>query len=165
MRANEALARLLDESSDPGNPDPAELKDIVRRTLVIAVVGISRDPVKAARRVPSYLAAKGADVIPVNPNAGRILGQQSRDDLDEVREPVDMVLLFRPSSEVEPFMRQAAERPEDPVIWLQEGIRDDATAAELREEGHTVVQNICMYKVHRALGDTVRRASGREYGE
>ncbi|HEX9885596.1 MAG TPA: CoA-binding protein [Longimicrobiales bacterium] len=150
------LSRLLELSSDPENPGAVELKHAVRRTIVIAVVGISRDPMKAARRVPSYLAAKGAEIIPVNPNADRILGRPAHGSLEEVTEPVDMVLLFRPSEEVGPFVRAAAERPERPVIWLQEGIRDDEAAAAARARGLTVVQDLCLYKVHRALGDTLR---------
>lgn len=165
MDSRHRLERLLDGSSDPLNPGPEELQEIVRRTLVIAVVGISRDPMKAARRVPSYLAAKGAEIIPVNPFAERILGRPSRDRIDEVDEPVDMVLFFRPSREVGRHVRMAAARPEAPVLWLQEGIRDDEAAAEAREKGLTVVQDLCIYKVHRALGDTLRRAAGRMYDD
>ncbi|HZD04006.1 MAG TPA: CoA-binding protein, partial [Longimicrobiales bacterium] len=153
--------RLLELSSDPRNPGADELRDIVRRTFVIAVVGISRDPMKAARRVPSYLAAKGAEIIPVNPLADRILGRRARADLEEVTEAVDMVLLFRPSRQVGRFVRAATEHTEAPVIWLQEGIRDDDAAAEARGRGRTVVQDLCIYKVHRALGDTLRRAEWR----
>lgn len=158
MSDRRSLLRLLEESQDPENPDPGELRALVRRTMVIAVVGISRDPAKPARRVPSYLATKGAEIFPVNPNASRIFGKPCRDSLAEVTEPVDMVLIFRPSEEVRPVIREAAARPEQPIIWLQEGIRDDEAAAAARGEGRDVVQNLCIYKVHRALGDTLRRA-------
>jgi predicted CoA-binding protein len=47
------------------------------------------------------------------------------------------------------------------VIWLQEGIKDDEAAAEARQNGLTVVQDLCLYKAHRALGDTLRRAEAR----
>ena len=62
-----------------------------------------------------------------------------------------MVLVFRPSAEAGEVMRQAATRPERPAIWLQEDIRDDAVAAQLREEGLTVVQDLCFYKTHQAV--------------
>ena len=152
------LEAALAASSDPETPGPDEMHDIVRRTLRIAVVGISRDPSKAARRVPSYFASRGAEIIPVNPNATRILGRDVHDSLDDVEEPVDMVMVFRPSEEAGDVVRQAMRRPEKPVIWLQEGIRNDEAAAEARAAGLTVVQDLCMYKVHRALGDTLRRS-------
>jgi len=78
--------------------------------------------------------------------------------LDDVEEEVDMVMIFRPSAEAGEIVRQAIGRPEKPVIWLQEGIRDDEAAAEARAQGVTVVQDLCMYKVHRALGDSLRRS-------
>jgi predicted CoA-binding protein len=156
-----AVEAVLAESSDPDNPGPDELHDWVRETYRIAVVGLSRDPSKAARRVPSYLAAKGAEVIPVNPNADRILGKPARDTLADVIQPVDMVLVFRPSAEAGAVLREAVARPEDPIAWLQEGIRNDEAAREARAGGHRVVQDLCIYKVHRALGDTLRRAGGR----
>lgn len=156
-----ALEAVLEESSDPENPGVDAIHDLVRRTLTIAVVGMSRDPSKVARRIPSYLAAKGAEIIPVNPEADRILGKRARKSLLEVTEPVDMVLVFRPSAEAGRVVRVAAARPERPIIWLQEGIRNDEAAAEARAQGLEVVQDLCLYKVHRALGDTLRRAEGR----
>src|SRR5690606_25765974 len=72
----ERLERVLRSSGDArGNPGPDEMRRIIRRTQRIAVIGMSRDPMKAARRVPSYLAAMGADILPVNPYAGRMLGR------------------------------------------------------------------------------------------
>jgi hypothetical protein len=152
-----ALAAVLRHSSDPDNPGPDVIHEIVRRAMRIAVVGVSRDPLKQARRVPSYLAAKGAEIVPVNPFADRIFGRTARDSLGEVTEDVDMVLVFRPPDQAGDVIRQAMMRPERPVIWLQEGIRADEAAAEARRAGLTVVQDLCIYKVHRALGDTLRR--------
>jgi predicted CoA-binding protein len=154
----ELLEGVLSTSSDPATPSAEEMHAIVRRTLRIAVVGISRDPAKAARRVPSYLRTRGAEIIPVNPHADRILGRDVVRSLDDVETDVDMVLVFRPSQEAGDVVRQAMRRPEKPVIWLQEDIRNDEAAREARDAGFTVVQDLCIYKVHRALGDTLRRA-------
>lgn len=147
------LLRVLADSSDPDNPGVDEILEILHRASRVAVVGMSRDPAKAARRVPSYLAANGFDVIPINPNATRILGKPVRPSLADVPEAVDIVILFRPSDQVGPFMREAAARPERPVIWLQEGIRSDDDANALRAAGLTVIQDLCIFKVHRLLAD------------
>jgi len=150
MTPTRQLERTRSGSADPENPSADRLREIVDGVRIVAVVGISRDPAKAARRVPSYMAAKGYEIIPGNPNADRILGREAVGSLDDVDEAVDMVQIFRPSDEVAPFMRAAAARPERPIIWLQEGIRNDGVARELRERGLTVVQDLCFYKVHRA---------------
>ena len=147
----ESISRVLDESGDPGNPGPAAVGDILKRVKRIAVVGLSRDPAKAARRVPSYLAVKGYEILPVNPFAERILGKAARASLADVEEPVDMVLVFRPSEDAGAIVEEAAAREEAPVVWLQEGIRSDEAAARARADGKTVVQDLCAFKVHRAL--------------
>ena len=146
-----ALQEILDESQDRENPGPGQVRAIFEEVERIAVVGISRNPEKAARRVPSYLAAQGYEVIPVNPFVDRILGKEALDSLEEVTDPVDMVLVFRPSEEAAAIAEAAMARPEKPVIWLQEGIRAPDVAAKARAQGLTVVQDLCAYKVHRAL--------------
>ena len=138
-------------SSDPNNPGPEELLALFERVRHIAVIGLSRSPAKAARRVPSYLAAKGYDMIPVNPNAERILGREAHDTLSDVEEPVDLVIIFRPSDQAGPFVEEAAARPERPAIWLQTGIRADAEVEAARAAGTLVVQDMCAFRVHRAL--------------
>ncbi len=149
-----ALDVLLRKSSDPNNPDASELLGIVRSVHRIAVVGLSRDPAKVARRVPSYLAAKGYDIVPVNPHATRVFGKPVRRTLADVTEPVDMVLVFRPAGEAGRHLAEAAARPERPVVWLQQDIRSDREAAEARGRGIRVVQDLCLFQVHRtAMAD------------
>lgn len=147
----ESLRRLLAESSDPNNPTPARIQALFEGLSRIAVVGLSRDPAKAARRVPSYLAAKGYDIIPVNPHADRMLGRQAVATLSEITDHLDMVVVFRPSEVAGAIIEEAMQRPARPAIWLQEGIRADDEAARARQEGRLVVQDLCTYKVHRAL--------------
>lgn len=152
MAAPDPLERLLMQSSDRDNPGAEEVRELLGSVRTIAVVGLSRDPRKAARRVPSYLAAKGYEVIPVNPHAERILGKTAVDRLGEVEETVDLVLVFRPSSQAGEIVREAAARPEEPAIWLQEGIRADRATEEARARGLTVIQDLCAFKAHRTLG-------------
>jgi predicted CoA-binding protein len=146
-----ALRAILAQSSDPLNPSAERIQRLFERVRRMAVVGMSRDPAKAARRVPSYLAAKGYDVVPVNPNAERIMGRLAHPVLGDVLEPVDLVVVFRPSREAGAVIREATARTERPAIWLQEGIRADEEAREARDHGWVVVQDLCTYKAHRAL--------------
>ena len=147
-----SLVRLeLQDSSDRSNPSAEELRDLFERVERIAVIGLSRDPMKAARRVPSYLAAKGYDVLPINPFAERILGKATYGRLEEIEDPVDMVLVFRPTGQAGAFVEAAAARPERPAIWLQTGIRADEEIAAAREAGLVAIQDLCSFRVHRAL--------------
>jgi predicted CoA-binding protein len=79
----------------------AEATDETIRSVLaadtIAVVGCSSTPGKAAHDVPRYLQEQGYEVIPVNPFADEILGQQSYDSLADVPGEIDTVDIFRPS--------------------------------------------------------------------
>ena len=87
----------------------------------------------------------------MNPTADEILGIPTRKSLTEVTEPVDLVLVFRPSADAALVLEETARRVEKPVIWLQEGILAPEEAAQARADGLTVVQDLCIYKVHSAL--------------
>jgi len=145
------LQGLLDESGDRDNPGPEELRELMESVRSIAVVGISRNPEKPARRVPAYLASNGYDIIPVNPFVDEILGKKAKDSLMDVQEPLDMVLIFRPSEDAVKIVEAAMRRDERPAIWLQKEIRADQVAAIARGLGYTVVQDLCAYEVHKAL--------------
>ena len=125
----------------------------MEHVLHIAVVGLSRNLEKAARRVPSYLAAKGYDVIPINPNAERLLGRVSYPSLEDVPGAIDLVVIFRPDAEAGHFVTEAMNHPEKPAIWLQTGIRSVEAVNAARKDGRTVVQDLCIFRVHRVLMD------------
>jgi predicted CoA-binding protein len=147
----DALERVLGASADRDNPGAEELRRLLGRARRIAVIGLSRFPEKPARRVPAYLAARGHDVVPVNPSAERVLGRRAYAKLEDVPGEVDMVMIFRPSHQAGSFVRQALSRPERPAIWLSEGIRADVEIAEARSAGVTAVQDLCAYKVDVAM--------------
>ena len=56
-----------------------------------------------------------------------------------------------PSDQAGPFVLEAAARAERPAIWLQTGIRADAEVESVRATGTLVVQDMCTFRVHRAL--------------
>lgn len=147
----EEVRQLLAASGDDDNPSAEELHELLEGATRIGVIGLSRFPEKAARRVPSYLAAKGYDVVPINPHADRILGKEAYDTLADVPGELDMVIVFRPSEEAGRHVREAMERPERPAIWLQQGIFAPEEIADARAAGVRAVQDLCSFQVHRAL--------------
>lgn len=127
-----------------------ELVDIYRSARTIAVVGASTDQHKQAHRIPAYLQSQGYRIIPVNPTAEEVLGEPSVASLDDIDEPVDVVDVFRPSSETPGIAAEAVEI-EAGVLWLQMGIRSDEAARIARDGGLTVVMDTCMGAVHKKL--------------
>ena len=62
---------------------------ILEEMTTFAVVGLSSDPTKAAHSVPAAMQAYGWRMIPVNPHADRLLGEQVYRRLADIPEPVE----------------------------------------------------------------------------
>ena len=123
-----------------------DLRNILKRTRRIAVVGVSMNPVRPSYYVARYLGLKGYDVVPVNPlHAGDTLfGQQVVASLGDIQEPVDMVDIFRRSEAVPPIVDEAlAAFPDLATIWMQIGVEHEGAAQKARVRGVDVVMNRC----------------------
>ncbi len=122
------------------------LTTILKRTKVVAVVGVSMNPVRPSYYVARYLSLKGYTVIPVNPgHAGKMLfGQTVRAALSDISEPVDMVDIFRRSEAVPPIVDEALNAfPNLRTIWMQIGVEHADAAAKAQASGVDVVMNRC----------------------
>jgi len=122
---------------------------------VIAVVGCSTTPGKAAHDVPAYLQKHGYRIVPVNPFADEVLGEHAYDDVREVDAEIDLVDVFRPSEEVpevlEAVRDRHASRGDAGRAWLQLGIAHDEAVAAAEADGVDVVQDRCMKVEHQRL--------------
>jgi predicted CoA-binding protein len=128
---------------------------ILRDFRSIAVVGLSRDPSKAAHAIPAQLQRAGFRVIPVNPNLERVLGEKSYASLGEVPEPVEVVLVFRPSAEAAAVAKQAVAIGAK-ALWLQQGIVSDEARRLAEAAGLLYVEDRCI-GVERAVYGVVKR--------
>ena len=126
--------------------DDTFLKSVLQRTRVIAVVGVSMNPVRPSYYVARYLGLKGYRVIPVNPgHAGKVLfGETVRGDLSGIDAPVDMVDIFRRSEAVPPIVEAALDQfPDLKTIWMQIGVEHPEAAAMAQARGVDVIMNRC----------------------
>ena len=122
------------------------LHDILTRTKVIAAVGVSPNPIRPSYFVARYLGFKGYRVIPVNPgHAGKnLFGEKVYAQLSDIKEPVDMVDIFRRSEAVPAIVDEALHCFEDlNTIWMQIGVEHLAAAAKAEARGIDVIQNLC----------------------
>lgn len=135
------------------------LKSILDRTRVIAVVGVSPNPVRPSNYVARYLGLRGYRVIPVNPgHAGKLLyGETIRGTLSEIDTPVDMVDIFRRSEAVPAIVREALEHIAGlRTIWMQIGVENTEAAAMAEARGVDVVQNRCPKIEYQRLNGELR---------
>ena len=91
-------------------PD-AYIKSILTTTKTLALVGASANPARPSYIVLKYLSERGYKVIPVNPGlAGqKIVGQEVVASLKDIREPLDMVEIFRNSQAAGPIVDEALD--------------------------------------------------------
>jgi predicted CoA-binding protein len=124
------------------------IEEILANTKTIAVVGLSSQRERAGYYVPAYLQKHGYRIIPVNPHLEEALGEKAYPDLASAPEPVDLVLLFRRSVAIPPFVEQAIEIGAK-AVWMQLGIVHEGAAEKARQAGLKVVMDACMLVEHR----------------
>jgi len=110
----------------------------------IAMVGLSSNAYQPSSFAGIYLAANGYNIIPVNPSqAGKhILERRVYGRVDEIDQPVDIVDVFRPASELPEIARQAVKIGAK-VLWLQLGVISEDGAKIARDAGLEVVMDRC----------------------
>lgn len=119
----------------------------------IAVVGMSRDPAKAAHSVPKYMIERGFNVIPVNPSAVEILGTRTYSRVSDIKSQVDILDIFRPSEDVYTIVEDSIRKRGIRVIWLQEGIHNSDAEKIARDNNIEFVFNRCIMAEHMRLFD------------
>ena len=121
----------------------------------IAVVGMSRDPAKAAHSVPQYMMERGYNIIPVNPIASEILGRRTYSYVSDIKSKVDIIDVFRPSKDVYPVVEDSIKKHGISVIWLQEGIHNVEAEKIALDNKIEVVFNRCIMAEHRRLFNVI----------
>src|SRR6516162_1694311 len=121
------------------------IRGILNTVKTIAMVGASEKENRPSYFAFKYLLEHGYHMIPVNPgHAGEtMLGQKIYAQLSDIREPIDMVDIFRASQYVLPIVQEVLSLKRPQVIWMQLGIRNDEAAALAEANGMKVVMNRC----------------------
>jgi len=120
---------------------------ILNRAHTIAVVGLSPNPHRPSHGVARYLQRAGYRIIPVNPALDEALGEAAYPSLREVPDRIDLVDIFRRSEFVAAVVDDAIAVGAW-AVWLQDGVRDDASATRARSAGLDVVMDDCIMRRH-----------------
>ncbi|MBS0380027.1 MAG: CoA-binding protein [Proteobacteria bacterium] len=138
------------------NPPATAIDELLRRTQIIAVVGLSADPTRPSHGVARALQRFGYRIVPVTPSAETVLGEPAVDSLDalpEVLGPdehVDLVDVFRRPEHVAGIVADCI-RLRLPALWLQDGVIDEAAAARAAAAGIFTVMDRCIFRDRAAL--------------
>jgi predicted CoA-binding protein len=130
--------------------DDQMMKEILLSAKTVASVGLSSNPAKESYGIVAYLKGQGYHIIPVNPTTAEVLDEKSYPDLESVPEKIDVVQVFRKPEDVPPVV-DSAIKVGAKVVWMQEGIVNEAAAQKAREAGLQVVMDACMRATHQRL--------------
>ena len=137
---------------------------LLKTARTIAVVGLSRNPMRASHGVSAYMRSHGYRIIPVNPKIEECLGEKAYPSLLDIPQndsrgkdasdkngplKIDIVNIFRRAEFVEEIVDQAIQL-KVPAIWMQEGVIHEKAAEKARQAGIFVVMDLCILKEHRA---------------
>lgn len=140
MRATEALSAETDRA-----------KALLQSIATVAVVGLSRSFHKDSQFVGRYLQNAGYRIVPVNPSADTILGEQAYPDLHSIPFSVDAVDVFLPPRLITEAVEQAIA-VETRAIWLQLGTGQNPEArAPAEAAGIPLFENRCIKVDHQFL--------------
>src|SRR3989344_1798074 len=118
------------------NPSEEEIKSLLERVRVIAVVGLSPQPNRPSYRVASNLQRFGYRIIPVRPAVEAVLGEKAYARLADVPDKIDMVDVFRAPEYVDAIVDECIARGIK-AIWLQDGVVNEPAALRAQATGMT----------------------------
>jgi len=140
----------------------AELRELLRQTRTIAVVGLSANPERPSNQVGWYLHHQGYRLFGINPlcPSPEVFGVPVLPSLEDLPEPVDLVDVFR-RPEYTPAVAREAVAVGARALWLQLGIRSAEARAIAEGGGLAYVEDRCLKVDHaRLLGRRIGAAGG-----
>ena len=127
-----------------------DLTSLLESARTIAVVGASSKVDRPSYGVMSRLLAVGYKVIPVNPAETEVLGQKAVATLLDIKEPVDIVDVFRKSQDTPQIADQAIAIGAR-CLWLQLGVVNAEARAKAEKAGLIYVEDLCLAVEHSLL--------------
>jgi len=137
------------------------IESILKNSKTIAMIGVSslkkkEDP-KNLKRKPSTIVMKymqdfGYKIIPINPFAKDeiIHGEKVIGDLKDIKIKIDIVDVFRPSSETPDIAKQAAQIGAN-TLWLQYGIKHEEAKKIALENNMNYFENLCIKQEYQKI--------------
>ena len=137
------------------------IESVLKNSKTIAMIGVSslkkkEDP-KNLKRKPSTIVMKymqdfGYKIIPINPFAKDeiIHGEKVIGDLKDIKIKIDIVDIFRPSSETPEIAKQAAQIGAK-TLWLQYGIKHEEAKKIALENNMNYFENLCIKQEYQKI--------------
>ncbi len=134
-----------------------KLREILKTSKRIVVIGLSPVPARPSFGVTRYMIQNGYEIFGVRPASPReILGRPNFESLKDLNEDVDIINVFRnPEAlpgvidEIEEWLRHHPKKTR--TLWLQEGVVNEEAEKKAEKLGLQVVSDKCILKEHARL--------------
>ncbi|MGF1671607.1 MAG: CoA-binding protein [Balneolaceae bacterium] len=149
MQNTELKQNLIDTDS--------HLKYLLANSKTIAIIGCSSNPGRTSRRIAGYLKKSGFNIIPVNPNEDRILGEYVYNSIEDVPDNIriDIVNIFRNKKYTAGMVKEIVNRFNNavnkPLIWTQLDVSSTKAKEMALQNDFQYVENRCIYVDHKEL--------------
>jgi predicted CoA-binding protein len=127
--------------------DPLTIQRVIHNAKTVAIVGLSKNELRASFFVGFYLRRHGYRVIPVNPRESEIFGEKAFKSLAEVPERVDIVNVFR-APEALPGIAKEAVAIGATNLWCQFSVINEEGGRIAEAGGLSVVMDRCIKIEH-----------------
>jgi uncharacterized protein len=127
--------------------DPLTIQRVLHHAKTIAIVGLSKNHLRASYFVGFYLKRHGYRVIPVNPRESEILGEKSFKSLAEVPGHIDIVNVFRAPDALPEIAKDAAKIGAG-TVWCQFTVINEEGGRIAEAAGLSVVMDRCIKVEH-----------------
>ena len=130
--------------------EDSKIRELLETANTIAILGLSPKPERDSNMVARYLKDQGYKIVPVRPAQNEIMGEKAYASLDDIKEPVDIVDVFRNPAQIMPHAHEAI-RLKPKVFWMQLNIENQEAAELLTSAGIDVVMDRCIKVDHGRL--------------
>lgn len=127
--------------------DPLTIQRIIHGAKTIAIVGLSKNQMRASYFVGFYLRRHGYRVIPVNPRESEVLGEPSFKSLRDVPGRIDIVNVFR-APDALPAIAEEAVAIGASNLWCQFTVINEEGGRIAEAGGLSVVMDRCLKVEH-----------------
>jgi len=127
--------------------DPATIQRVILNSQTVAIVGLSKNELRASYFVGFYLRRHGYTVIPVNPREAEIFGEKSFKTLADVPVHVDIVDVFRAPNALPGIAKEAVDIGAS-ALWGQFTVINEEGAQIAAAGGLSVVMDRCLKVEH-----------------
>jgi predicted CoA-binding protein len=127
--------------------DPLTIQRVLHNAKTVAIVGLSKNELRASYFVGYYLKRHGYRVIPVNPRETEILGEKTFKSLADVPVPLDIVNVFR-APDALPAIAAEAVAVHAGNLWCQFGVINLDAARIAEAGGVSVIVDRCIKVEH-----------------